>query len=393
MVIRCRFDAEELQENSKPSSQSKTISTCPEGYVSTGDGGCVPNCNYYGGSSYNYVYNSETGLCECDGFIPKSTGSTSKVEEVCTDFCFVPPSETPSLKGNAPSKVAESGPVCNPCENDQLYLNGVCLEPGDCFDGQVDIIPVVDCNNIVDGNVPVTLTISGLGSTTIPEGAFVSLTDIINCLAIDENFNEYLTLAAMSINESTSENGMFAFGPADENGIIEISFYANQGEQIQLELDNGQFFEIETCASDPCSCENPDNIRENGVVVRFADVLTITNLPEGVEVELSINNNPQGFTDEDGNPYTNETLGTAVGGEMEFEFYRGSAEAVNITYTFPSAIGSTTMITRTFVSSDTCDVVDCAIIPTLSQWGLLILGLITSCLALVFMLIRRSAIS
>lgn len=385
MIIRCRsFEFEAFSESKKPTSQSKTLSTCPTGYIPTENGGCIPDCNYNNAGSFSYTYNPETGLCKCDEPITVSLkGTNSKVEESCMDFCFIPPDIT------FRKVIDESGPDCNPCLDNQLYLNGICYEPNDCFDGLVDINPTVDCDNAFEGMVPVQLSISGLNEALV-DGDYVFLNDITNCLSPDDAFVEYLQLATDGINSNTSENTNFAFGPALD-GIIEINFSANTNALVEIDLDNGQSFEIQTCAEDPCSCENPGNIRQNGAIVRFADELSLSGLPANVSIGLIMNNNPQGFANENGDGFIPSPLGsTDEDGNFKFPFYRDSNQGVDIVYQYTDPTRGTS-IQRTFVNNMTCDASDCVTIPSMGQWGLFILALLLSSIGLVLITQRKTA--
>ena len=160
-------------------------------------------------------------------------------------------------------------------------------------------------------------------------------------------------------------------------------------------FDNGIYsqrmssFCIDIGLSDPCNCENENNIVQDGVLLRFHDILTIsgTGVP-GNDIVLTANNNAGGFTNEMGIGYPiGEILGTVnMDGTIDiaFEFYRVSGQVVDIE------------IDGAFFMADACDFVICdhpAPIPTLNQWGTIILLLLLSVLAVVGIRLKKLKIS
>jgi len=148
--------------------------------------------------------------------------------------------------------------------------------------------------------------------------------------------------------------------------------------------------DINLNAVDPCSCEDPKNRTINGIFL-FHDVLTVTSVP-GRSIWLSANDGE--FRDANNNPIpagflpTSDPGGNAGGtgtgtlipetstpGTYQLEFYHRENIASTISYTD----GNTT---QPFVTSSCAT---CTVIPTMSEWGLLIFGLLVMNLGLFFM--------
>lgn len=128
--------------------------------------------------------------------------------------------------------------------------------------------------------------------------------------------------------------------------------------------------------SDPCSCANPNNIVSTtglGLVELFHDVLTVTTTPN-VTVTLSATDN--NLLDVNGNPIP---VGTAIPqtspGVYQLVFYTLPGQAATVT-------ASNGVSTESFVTAS-CTACD-STIPTMSQWGLMIFGLLILNLSLVF---------
>ena len=128
--------------------------------------------------------------------------------------------------------------------------------------------------------------------------------------------------------------------------------------------------------TDPCSCDNPNNIVSTtglGLVELFQDVLEVTTTP-GQTVTLSATDN--NLLDINGNPIP---VGTIIpentSGVYQLPFYTMPAQAATITV----SNGVSTEVFTT-LSCTQCN----ATIPTMSQWGLMIFGLLVLNLGLVF---------
>lgn len=148
-------------------------------------------------------------------------------------------------------------------------------------------------------------------------------------------------------------------------------------------------------AVDPCSCEDPKNRTVNGVFL-FHDILTVSTTP-GRSVWLTANDGE--FRDANNNPLLAGALptsdpggnagGTGTGtlipetstpGVYQLAFYHRENIASTISYTDGA-------ITRPFVTSR-CSAA-CVIIPTMSEWGLLLFGLLILNIGVLF--VQRKA--
>ena len=152
-------------------------------------------------------------------------------------------------------------------------------------------------------------------------------------------------------------------------------------------------------ATDPCSCEDPQNTTVGGVFL-FHDILTVTSSPNR-SIWLSVNDGE--FRDANNQPLaagalpTSNPGGNASGigtgtliletstpGTYQLDFYHRENIAATISYTD----GSTTKV---FVSSSCAPCVVADPIPTMSQWGLLIFGLLVLNLG-VFLLTKWDSV-
>ena len=399
MIIRCRFDdgeGEEMELSSTTKADNSKMEYNPCGFgfkIDPSSGGCIPNCNsFFEGSDYEYQ--PETGYCECtagDGL----KGNTSKNGSECS-FCFYDYlGGIPGLKGSSTSKKEGCKtmvcPQNSPLTDEWVYdpAREACFQT--CFDGELVIdVPLLDCGNLNNfGHIAVQVCFSSADpSNPLIDGQTVPFEDIKNCFG---DAGEVLIDAA-GIPDDSGESFYFD-NAVFENGKLCVEFFVDPDDPILINFSNSSpIVRIETCASEPCSCENPDNIRENGVIVRFADVLSLTGLPPGVSVGLNMNNNPQGFTDENGVPYAGNPFGMAdLNGNLNFPFFRNSNEAVNINYQHPTSATNNTPVVTRFINGMTCDVTRCLPIPTMGQWGLMILALLLSSLGLVFLIKRKVA--
>ncbi len=131
--------------------------------------------------------------------------------------------------------------------------------------------------------------------------------------------------------------------------------------------------------ADPCSCFDPQNVAgsANGSITLFHDIITLTN--GGIGQTWVLNTvNSGGFLMQDGTPFPLNTPLTDLGGGVyQLDFWHQPDIGFNATFRRASdndlqAIGSS------------CDGQMCLIIPTMSQWGLLIFGLLVLNLGLVF---------
>lgn len=138
-----------------------------------------------------------------------------------------------------------------------------------------------------------------------------------------------------------------------------------------------------TSIEDPCSCSDPLNRTVNGTFL-FHDLLTVRGT-SGRFFQINSANNSE-MLDLNGNPIVfpitlSETL---VGsGVYQLDYYKRSNVTSDIVFQF-------TGNSSTFpFTTSSCSESDCFPIPTMSQWGLLIFGLLVMNLSMIF--IRKSA--
>lgn len=138
--------------------------------------------------------------------------------------------------------------------------------------------------------------------------------------------------------------------------------------------------------TDPCSCEDPENVLIGDRVDLFHDVVTITNggIGETWRLEVVFSG---GFLKKDGTPY-DAGLSTATppgqiltplgGGLYQLDFWHKADVGFSVRF-----IRDSDGFTRTLSSS--CSAAACIreVIPTLSQWGLIIFGLLILSLSLI----------
>lgn len=137
--------------------------------------------------------------------------------------------------------------------------------------------------------------------------------------------------------------------------------------------------------SDPCSCADPKNIKNaNGDIIFFHDILRVVAGPSEA-VTLTANS---------GVFLSNSTTPTAVApstiigttnaaGVLEVEFFHADGVAGNISISTPSGTGNFA-VSACFNNS--CKTP----IPTMSQWGLIIFGLLVLNLGIIFLYKKQS---
>jgi hypothetical protein len=130
---------------------------------------------------------------------------------------------------------------------------------------------------------------------------------------------------------------------------------------------------------DPCNCNDPLNIPPpgQGTTQLFHDVLTIENLFPGEQVLITPDPN---FLDSNGAPVGPFTIDADMWGRVEFDFWHepGVAAMAQIEPEFSNP--------EMFTSS-VCEA--CIPIPTLSQWGIIILSMIMLIAGLVAVRMRK----
>lgn len=152
---------------------------------------------------------------------------------------------------------------------------------------------------------------------------------------------------------------------------------------------------------DPTDCSQLITTPEG--VDLFRDVLTITSIPNAPPIfVLTANNNSDGFLDMDGNPYASPTFFVVEGfgaadesvnfvqsltmvapGVFELPFYRAPGSTVDI------ALSGTPFMSDS--AAPTLESCQASAIPTVSEWGVMILALILLLFGIV--LIRNRALT
>ena len=124
---------------------------------------------------------------------------------------------------------------------------------------------------------------------------------------------------------------------------------------------------------DPCSCGNDLNIRDaNQEVLLFADFVLISGAATGDTWVLSSVNTGD-VLNASGNPIGVNTVLTDLGGGLHrLDFFHNPNVGFNATFTGTRNDG--TVYTSSLTTGGSCS--PCPLIPTMSQWGLLIFGLL-----------------
>ncbi len=144
---------------------------------------------------------------------------------------------------------------------------------------------------------------------------------------------------------------------------------------------------------DPCSCSDLLNVlNPDGTIKLFHDILTVT-FVAGQTIWLATNDG--NFLDASGNPFPANPVSTPPGtiipetgtpGVYQLEFYHPPSLAANISVT-------TGIIDVSFTAS-VCDALQCNLsIPTMSEWGILILFLLILSFATVAMRQRQMTLT
>ena len=275
----------------------------------------------------------------------------------------VPVTYSPEEDCNCPEGTVEATTDIN---NDGIFET-TCAFPV-CYEGEYT--SMIECGQddlIIDVEL---CAASGADA----EGSVLVVESLVGCEFVSINSFDLLSQGGNTV----------GLGPADENGCIQFQIVldaANAPATISFDGAETLDLEIPVCPtiSDPCSC---DKLFSNEPPL-FSDELSIMGLPAGAQVMLSSTYPLSGFKD---NASMTFAPGTSLGtvdafGNMTFPFYRGSEEVADI-----EVVWSTTSPNRTgtisFTSSEPCPLFeDCdplppAIIPTLSEWGLVSLALL-----------------
>lgn len=161
--------------------------------------------------------------------------------------------------------------------------------------------------------------------------------------------------------------------------FLAVTFNLN-AQSVRISINN-------VAINDPCSCSDPLNKVVNGEFL-FHDVLTILATPNQ-SVEINGTSNAE-FLDATGTPipFPVAVAQTASNsGVYEIEYYHRSNKSSDITVLFTGDPGGTPFTTSN------CDAATCTSIPvpTMSQWGLMIFGLLIVNLGVVSIYRKESS--
>ena len=183
--------------------------------------------------------------------------------------------------------------------------------------------------------------------------------------------------------------GTIKIAPNHELQIIVkfiASSYSNQSDQLVISSNDlispsCEFsFEVGIALNfdiaDPCSCDNIISAT-NAFGYLFRDTLLLTTSGGMLTWNLVANNNLNGFVDMTGSPIMPPlNFGTTNGDTIRYVFYRFPNEVVNIDLNAGN-------FTSTGSCAGTCVIPTTPSIPTLSQWGIIILFIILMCIGVV----------
>ncbi len=250
----------------------------------------------------------------------------------------------------------------------------------ECYDGALDIVvqPFI-CDLTIPDEV-VTIVIKPApgqrpGDVFAPDDV-LTVNDLQNCELIDGT-NAYTTLFGLYGGDAGDRA---AFGVDPATGCIVIEFTRDPSLPSVIVTRNANVdIVIPPCAGDPCRCR-PENVTDmDGIVQLWYDELTISGTPNA-RVSLLNDNSVGGFLD----PATQmpfgplpAMLGTLDGnGDLIVPFFRTPGVPTDIDL-FETTVGAGNNRFYNFKSECTLRTDACvAIVPTLGEWALIILGLI-----------------
>lgn len=369
MIIRC---------GGGPNAPAQIINTppcnpaCPPGYLCI-NGQCVNICAY--GSYDNcdgcdeIVWDSDYDVCVC----VENLGDSEPTQCGCPPFL--------------PLDISLS--VCAPL-NENSYVP--------CYNGDLVVeLPPFLCNSTGGDSVEVKVLLF------VENNACVTIEDSQNCALT--NGQNFVLLLADQFNDPDIHA---AFCDEDfDAGVmgidtIELVFKRDPASETLLDFGDLGEYTIPACppsAFDPCSCSNANIYNADGTVQYWADTIVVMIPFFGDYLELTANNIPAGFlspgtfmpftvssTWEDG---ASGDADGAENGTIRIAYFRTPGSALDITLGLNDDPGTGFEGILPFTS--TCDlaVTACIVnpIPTLGQWGLMVLGL---CLLITGVLAYRS---
>lgn len=365
MIIRCGANATAPLVNSGPCGDGDA---CDDGYICV-NGTCVPVCNFLpaecisscddGGGTW--TWNATLGTCECEF---DSEGSFT----CCPTFLTPNISVDYSLDLNIANNIS-LGSYCT-------------INNHPCYDGDIEyFIDPILCNATSPTEVIKIFII-------VPDGACIQLADLQNCdLVSNDNF--VLELAS-ELGSDAAFCDEFGGGNGSGNDTIFVEFTRDPSTATTIDFLDVEDIVIPACppsAFDPCSCSNPNVYNADGTVQYWADTM-VFNVTPGASVYLCDNRNGDGFLDPAFAPYTQGSLlGTDsdMDGIIEVPFFNTPGEDIDISWSTSDACD----VVESFFGGCSIAVTACIVnpIPTLGQWGLMVLGL---CLLITGVLAYRS---
>ncbi len=285
--------------------------------------------------------------------------------------------------------------------DDYINTNNGCIQTVPCYDGEIIVenrepncdFESADENGMVTDSIIIRAGIAQIGQA-------LSVQQLINCeLTGDENF--VLALADI-FGEGVDAGWVFKEEEDDDmnviGAIIVIEFQRDPFEETQIVLSPGvdgmeRIITIQACVeisiSDPCSCENPQNIRVPSAtgslaLSLFHDILTVM-APTGSLVTLNMTN--ENFLNALGEEIDIDTVipETPPGsGMFQLEFYRPPGTMFNISVLINE--GNETQFMSDVACPEDCPLIQ---IPAIGTWALLIMSLLMLILAVAFIQQRR----
>jgi len=206
----------------------------------------------------------------------------------------------------------------------------------------------------------------------------------IHTIAITNTYdatNKLLTVSTVHAGFQGDFEDLFTY-TYDANGRVisqKEEYFRNPGRVKQGEIT----FNVTPCdlaqlsIADPCSCFDPLNKKDNkGDITFFHDVLSVTGTPGDAVILETGNTN---FLDNNLAQIADGTnLGTIpASGVFEYDFFHASGASGAITLNVGGVLLNPFNIS-------VCEAKSCIVIPTMSQWGLLIFGLLILNMGLFF---------
>ena len=219
-----------------------------------------------------------------------------------------------------------------------------------------------------------------LTETIVIDHSFAGIHNIMITNTYDAN-NKLLTVSTVQTGFQGDFEDLFTYTYDANLRVIsqKEEYFSNPGRIKVGEI----IFNVTPCdlptpsIADPCNCFDPLNRKDNqDVITHFHDVLSITGTPGDVVVLQTGTTN---FLDNNLVQISDDTnLGTIpASGVFEYDFFHASGASGAITLN----VGG--VLLNPFDIS-VCEAKSCIVIPTMSQWGLLIFGLLVLNIGLYF---------